>query len=93
MESEWLNLTNNAFVAIISAGAAGIFSTIGTVKALGIHISYIKLRLQDIEKQNNHDHEKLDAAIMRAHIRIDQLIDEVNLVKQENAKYIAKNIN
>jgi len=55
-------VTNDILMIIGSSGLTGILSTVGTVKALNIHINY--LRKQADENK---------AAIERAHHRIDKL--------------------
>lgn len=47
---------------VITAFATGAISTLATVKALGVHISYLKEHIQ------RHEH-----TIQRAHERIDNL--------------------
>jgi len=49
-------------VAAVCSAVTGLISTWGTVKALGVHIRYINEKI-----------ETLDAAVKRAHERIDDL--------------------
>lgn len=58
MENEALQIGS----VIVSSVLTGIVSTMGTVKALGVHITYLRESIT-----------RLDAAIERAHKRIDDL--------------------
>jgi len=58
METELSGIAGNIVTAVIT----GLVSTLGTVKALNVHISYLNKGL-----------ERLELAIQRAHERIDQL--------------------
>lgn len=58
MESEVSGIAGN----IVTAVVAGLVSTLGTVKALGVHITYLNQAIA-----------RLEAAIQRAHERIDYL--------------------
>ncbi len=61
MESELTGIAGNILTAVV----AGLVSTLGTVKALGVHITYINKELT-----------RLDAALQHAHQRIDYLEGE-----------------
>lgn len=45
---------------ILSAVGAGIVSTLGTVKALNVHISYLREQLNKVEKATERAHERID---------------------------------
>lgn len=62
MESEVSGIAGNIVTAVI----AGLVSTLGTVKALGVHITYLNQAIA-----------RLEAAIQRAHERIDYLEREL----------------
>jgi len=55
-------MSNELLMILISSGLTGIVSTVGTVKALSVHINYLKKSVDDNCK-----------AIERAHQRIDEI--------------------
>jgi fluoride ion exporter CrcB/FEX len=59
------SLSTLIVTVVISSGLTGAISTFSTVKALHVHISYIRKEL-----------ERLDASLARAHERISQHLED-----------------
>lgn len=64
--------------SILAAAGSGIISALGTMKGLGVHLSYIKEQLADLKKAVERAHTRLDANDRR----VDDLQRRVELLEK-----------
>ncbi|MEW8346754.1 MAG: hypothetical protein AB2687_00455 [Candidatus Thiodiazotropha taylori] len=73
-------------LAIGASVTTGGVSTLATIKALGVHISYIKENQKKLEESNNRAHDRITAVDQRANDRIAKVEDTLDECRMTMAR-------